>query len=65
MEEERVRPFPGTMITGADLQWWTQYSLTLPSKTLSGQEERKGGSASSPVPSSGSRIRPTCLSGGR
>jgi hypothetical protein len=23
-------PFPGTIITGAALQWWKQYSLTLP-----------------------------------
>lgn len=27
-------PFPGTIMTGADLQLWKQYSLTLPCSTL-------------------------------
>jgi hypothetical protein len=27
-------PFPGTIITGATLQWWKQYSLALPWRKL-------------------------------
>ena len=34
-----IIPFPGTIMTGADLQLWKQYSLTLPCSTLKVQQQ--------------------------